>query len=163
LAVKICEAIKDEITIIDELKKLSLSIKHVVIQRNLNALNENNGIKKVVLLKMVSLQRKKDALISKLAMELGLSTDSSVKDILGSNVLDNNSQKLLKDKSRLLEREIEALSSINAMASLILLNSYKLNNASIDIFRTHGTLDNTYSKNVTVKASKRHSKINKRI
>ena len=159
----ICELIKDEITIVDKLKMLSLSFKDIVINLRLNALDENNKSKKTSLMKMVHLQRKKDSLISELAVESGLHKDASVKDILDSKVLDEDSHKELSERYHILEEEIKGLGEINSLVSIMLLNSYKLLRIFINIFNIHVTTDTVYSRNVKIKAAKKHVKINKKV
>ena len=163
LAVKISDLTKDEIKIIDELKELSLRVKDIVINRDLAGLDINNEQKKATLLRMLSLQRIKDSLISELADTLGVSKDSSVRDILDSKNLDEDSQKILTDSYYTLEGEIKALKALNALISTIILSSFKLNGSVIDIFNLHGTVGSTYSRNVKVKAGNRHSKVNRKI
>jgi hypothetical protein len=163
LAGRICETITDELQLIDKLKELSLSFKDVIVKRDLNALEANNQKKKTMLISMVSLQRAKDSLISDLAVDLGLDKDSSVNDILKSKKLDDDSYKNLSYGYFQLQKEISELQKLNSQVAVMLLASYRLNKAAIDMFTIHGTVDSTYSKDVKINASKKHSKVNKKI
>jgi hypothetical protein len=160
---RICELIEEEIMIVDRLKKLSLNFKEIVIHRRLSALDENNKAKKTTLMTMMPVQRAKDSLISKLAVELGLHEDANVKEILESSALNEDSHKALSHKYHLLEEEIENLNEINSLVSIMLMNSYKLLRVLINIFNVHGTTDSVYSHDVKVKVSRKNVKINKKI
>ena len=163
LAKRLCEQISSEIEIINELKENSLRFKDITVDRDLKAFELNNVSKRVILMKMIALQRQKDTNICELALSLGLHKNSSVKAILDSEKLGADSQQQLSDHHNKLETQIKELGIINSIVSTILLTSFKLNKAALNIFNVHGTIGSTYSRNVQVSAADKRSRINHKI
>ncbi len=163
LVSELCELIEEDMTIINELKKLSFQMKGIAVQRDLNALEENNGLKRAALLKMLALQKKKDPIISKLALEAGLGPDSSLYDVLESDTLDENSHKRLYSSYLTLQKEINELDDINSLISMMLISSYRILKTSIDIINLNGTTDAVYSGDTNVKSAKKRLYLNKKV
>ncbi len=160
---ELCSIIGEEISIIKELYEVSLVIKEIVTRRDLRSLEESNHLKKTKLLTMVSIQKKKDSLISELAISLGLDKDSNVKKILDSKTLEPDLNKRLLEKYNTLECELRKLADINSLVSITLVSSYRLLNNSINIINLNGTADTVYSREVDIKSNRKRLNLNRKV